>query len=160
MLLVEPRIARWLERYQLRPEALQEEPDRLFHRLVKEQLDGELEAAFEEARRQLRELGVRLRPLVERVDPSLGPATEAWATGLEHELDRFWARVLKAGKRREEALRNQLVRARNSLFPNGVLQERVLSPVYFLNKYGPELPRRLQQVLSTDTSALQVVYLQ
>jgi len=160
MLLVEPRIARWLERYQLRPEALQEEPDRLFHRLVKEQLDGELEAAFEEARQQLRALGVRLRPLVERVDPSLGPATEAWATGLEHELDRFWARVLKAGKRREETLRHQLMRARNSLFPNGVLQERVLSPVYFLNKYGPELPRRLQQVLSTDTSALQVVYLQ
>lgn len=160
MLLAEPRIARWLQRYQVRPEQLQQEPDQLFHHLVRKQLDGELEAAFEHARRQLRDLGIQLRPLVERVDPSLGPATEAWASGLEHELDQLWARVLKAGKRREATLRDQLMRARNSLFPKGVLQERVLSPVYFLNKYGLELPRQLHQVLSLDTSALQVVYLQ
>lgn len=159
LLLVEPRIARWLQRYHIRPEALQEDPDRLFHQLVRAQLDGELEAAFKEARQQLRAMGARLRPLVERVDPSLGPATEAWTTGLEHELDRFWARVLKAEKRREATLRNQLERARNSLFPNGMLQERVLTPVYFLNKYGSALVPRLLQVLSLDTSALQVVYL-
>lgn len=159
VLLVEPRIARWLQRYHLRPEELQEEPGRLFHRLVKEQLDGELEEAFEAARQQLRALGARLRPLVERVDPSLGPATEAWATNLEHELDRFRARVLKAGKRQEETLRNQIIRARNSLFPEGVLQERVFSPVYFFNKYGLDLPQRLLHTLSVDTSALQVIYL-
>ncbi len=159
VMLVEPRIARWLQRYHVRPEALQEDPDRLFHRLVQAQLDGELEAAFEEARQQLRTLGTRLRPLVERVDSSLGPATEAWVTGLEHELDQFRRRVLKAGKRREATLRDQIVRARNSLFPTGVLQERVLSPVYFLNKYGLGLPQRLLHALSLDTSALQVMYL-
>jgi bacillithiol biosynthesis cysteine-adding enzyme BshC len=158
-LLIEPRIGQLLERYGLRPEMLQEAPDRLLHTLVRQRLDGELEAAFETARQQLNNLVTCLRPVVERIEPTLGPATEALGAALRHELEHFEGRVLKAAKQREATLHHHLARLHASLFPNGVLQERVLSPVYFLSKYGPVLIPQLYEHWPLDPANLHLVYL-
>ncbi|CAM3351225.1 bacillithiol biosynthesis cysteine-adding enzyme BshC [Rhodothermus bifroesti] len=158
-LLVEPRVAQLLERYKLRPEMLQHDPDHLFHELVRQQLDGELEAAFKAAQQQLDDMVARLRPVVERIEPTLGPATEALGAALRHELDRFEGRVLKAAKQREATLHNQIARLHASLFPNGVLQERVFSPVYFLSKYGLGLIEALYNDWPLDPANLHIVYL-
>ena len=53
-------------------------------------------------------------------------------------------------RRRSETLRNQLTRSRDRLFPGGSLQERSLSPLYFMNKYGPGLVAALEKALPRD----------
>jgi bacillithiol biosynthesis cysteine-adding enzyme BshC len=155
--LVEPKVQKVLERYHLSLGELTEETDKLFRRLVLESLD--LEAPFGQALGQVHTALDALLPVVERVDRSLHTALEATRTSLLKELDRLRERVVKAQKRQQEDLRDQLVRTQTYLMPEGRLQERTLSLLYFLNKYGPELMIRLQDRLSLDTAMHQVLSL-
>jgi uncharacterized protein YllA (UPF0747 family) len=73
-------------------------------------------------------------------------------------MDELKQRVVRAEKRQHDELRAKLEKARVNLVP-GRLQERRINVHYFLNKYSPDLLDDLRQVLSTDTSAHQVVEL-
>lgn len=153
--LVEPKVQKVLERYHLSLADLEEELDKLFRRLVLESLD--LEAPFGQALDRLNTLLDDLTPAVEGIDRSLHTSIEATRTSLSKELDRLRERVVKAQKRQQDDLRDQLVRTRTQLMPEGRLQERTLSLLYFLNKYGPDLLPRLQDRLSVDTTTHQVL---
>ena len=51
------------------------------------------------------------------------------------------------GEKKDEKLRRQFVRAQSPIFPTGHPQERTLSLVFFLNRYGPALVERLLEGL-------------
>jgi bacillithiol synthase len=93
------------------------------------------------------------------VDPTLGGSAEATRTALLKEIEKLKGRVIKAEKRQQEQVQEQIERAQTNLFPSGKPQERVLSPLSFLNKYGPDLFTRLQKNLSLDTTEHQVLLL-
>jgi uncharacterized protein YllA (UPF0747 family) len=84
---------------------------------------------------------------------------EATRVALMKEMERLKGRVIRAEKSNHDAVRGQLEKAQDNLYPAGGLQERTLSTLYFLNKYSPFLVRDLLHTLSTDTVEHQVVYL-
>ena len=86
-------------------------------------------------------------------------ALEAMRASLVKEVDRFKDRVVRAEKRQHDAVRDQVEKARVNLYPGGKLQERTLSPLYFLNKYSPAFAADLKARLSLDTTAHQVLTL-
>ncbi len=98
-----------------------------------------------------------LLPHVIAVDPTLQGTVAATRTHILKEFDRLKRRVLKAEKRKRDALRSTLVRAKAQLFPNGALQERALSSVYFFSRYGPAFQETLTRALSLDSSKHQVI---
>ena len=59
-------------------------------------------------------------------------------------------KVINAAKKRDETLRRQFFRAQAQAFPDGIPQERALSSVALLNRYGPALVQRLVQELPLD----------
>ena len=97
-----------------------------------------------------------LRPLerfAQGLDPSEAEVAElARIAGgkVEFTLKELEKKAVASLRRRSEVLRGQLTRSRNRLFPAGRLQERVLSPCYFLNKYGTELVDALERDLPED----------
>ncbi len=157
--LVEPKVKKVLERHPVDLPDLADEPDRLFRRVVLDEAGVDIEAAFREAARHLHTAVNQVKPVAEQVDRSLGKAAEATRATLMKEFDRLKERVIKAEKRHHDTLRDQLHKARVNLFPDGKLQERVLSPLYFMNKYSPALLARLHDDLSLDTTEHQVVEL-
>jgi uncharacterized protein YllA (UPF0747 family) len=91
------------------------------------------------------------------VDPTLEGKGRSIAGRMQHELQTLRAKVLQAAKRRDETLRRQFLHTRAQSFPDGEPQERVVSGVSFLARYGPALVDRLADELPLEMGTHWVV---
>ena len=73
-------------------------------------------------------------------------------TRLEREIEALEKKLLTVWKRRHEESVTKIRKARESLFPNGGLQERVCSPLGFAARHGPWLITRLEESLGAPGS--------
>ncbi len=100
-----------------------------------------------------------VRSVVVSVDPTLEKALEATRTGLRNEWSKLQGRVLKAEKRHHDDDRRRLDRLKESLYPGGGLQERGLSVITYMNKYGPDFAATIMSAISTNTQEHQLIRL-
>ena len=135
--VVEPRVRKILERYDIGLEELRQ-PHAVEGRLARGALPRIVTDALDEGRRAADRLAVNL---TNGDAPRLVPAAavEGARRGLLHRLDRLERRYLAAAKRREAAIMADVATARGALFPNGKRQERALNLVPLLARYGPSL---------------------
>ncbi len=157
--LVEGKVQKILERYGLTVADLGGDLEALWQRVALDRSAHDLDGAFGEAASHIHQAVNALKPVVAGVDPTLGKSAEATRAGLQKELDALKDRAVRAEKRNHEVVRDQLGKAAAGLYPTGGLQERTLSALYFLNKYGPDLVARWLGGLSLDTSEHQVLEL-
>ncbi|NBC17702.1 MAG: bacillithiol biosynthesis cysteine-adding enzyme BshC [Bacteroidetes bacterium] len=155
--LVESKVQKVLDKFDLEVSDCAEDADRLFQRVVKAQMSVDVDAVFDEAASHFHRAVNDVKAPVGEVDRSLIPAVEATRAAFINAWDDLKTNVLRAEKRQQDELRDQLDKARANLYPEGTLQERVISVFYFLNKYSLHLLPSLQETLSLDTSAHQVV---
>ena len=78
-----------------------------------------------------------------KIDPTLGPSTEAIKKRLEYAVFNLEKKLIKAEKRNYETRLNQIDQVKNELFPGGSLQERNENFGLFYVKQGPELIEQL-----------------
>jgi bacillithiol synthase len=157
--LVEPKVMKVLDRHDLDLPDLCGGVDRLFSELVRRAEGNGVADAFKAFNRDIHRGISALKPEVEAVDPSLGKTVEATRAGVAKEIERLEERVFRAQKRQHDELRVQLEKAAVNLVPHGKLQERVLSPIYYFNKFGLDVIDRLLEDLSLDTTRHQVLEL-
>ncbi len=155
--IVEGKVRKVLDEYGLDISDMDEDLESLFQQVLRENLGSDTDSRFGEASKHLHIAINELKPLLKEVDPTLLKSAEATRAALLKEFDRFRQRVLKAEKRSHEQVRSKLDKAQINLFPGGKPQERAISILYFVNKYGPDLVGRLQDVLSLDTTSHQVL---
>ncbi len=155
--LLEKRIDKILDKYGLTIPSFEEQFDRLFGQVVVDQMEVDIEGAFKKAGSFLHQAINEIKPLVEQVDRSLVKSTDATRSGMLKEWTRLKERVLKAERSQQDVVKTQLFRASSNLFPFENPQERALSPLYFLNKYGPTFGQTLISTLDLDTTSHQVI---
>ncbi len=155
--LMESKVAKVLEKYHLDVDDFADDVDRTFQRVVLDLMDVDVDALFKEAGRHIHEAVNTLKPGVEKVDRTLIKSAEATRSALMAEMTSLKTRVMRAEKRSHDEVRAQLEKADVNLYPNGRAQERTLSILYFLNKYGLGLIGELRSVISTDTTEHQIV---
>ena len=78
-----------------------------------------------------------------KIDPSLGPSTDAIHARLKKAIDRLEKKLLKADQKNYSEALNQIERIKDKLFPNGVLQERVENFGDYYVKYGDDFIKEL-----------------
>jgi len=156
--LMEPRVRKIVDRNQLHWPDLAGNVDTYFQNLVRGLSNGKMDAVFDRTLQVLATEMDQLKPLVVAQDGSLDRAVEATRTNLFNELEKLRKRVLQAEKRNYDTLRDQVWKARLALFPDG-LQERSVSFLYFLNKYGTDLITLLLDKLDVEIQAHQVIEL-
>ena len=157
--LVESKVAKVLDKYGLSVDDFEDDVERLFQRIVLALMDVDVDQLFKEAGRHVHEAVNVLKPELEKVDRTLVKSAEATRSALMTELTALKSRVVRAEKRSRDEVREQLGKAGVNLYPGGRLQERTLSILYFLNKYGLHLIDDLQAAISTDTTEHQIVEL-
>ena len=157
--LVENSVAKVLERYELELSDLGAGVDTVFGDVVRRMSEHDIDQAFGDVTSRINELMNGLTPLVESVDQSLVRTAQATRASLQKELDKLKGRIFRAEKRRHDEIRGRLERAVDNVLPAGKLQERALSPLYFLNKYGMGLVDRLMEELDLETSHHRIVRL-
>jgi bacillithiol biosynthesis cysteine-adding enzyme BshC len=80
-----------------------------------------------------------LKHRAKKIDPTLEPSTEAIQARLKHAIDNLERKMLKAEKRKHDVSLSHIDQMKNTLFPNGSLQERSENIALFYVAYGPKL---------------------
>ena len=143
--LVESRVDKLLARHGLRLEDLETQPGALEGRLMRESLPPEVMIRFTELRLALEERYALLSEAVEAADPTLARPVQSARNSALAATQEIEKKLLAGLKRDNEALIRQIVRARAALYPRGEPQERVLTLVSFLIRYGPDLLMELER---------------
>lgn len=157
--LTESKVRRVLERYELGLADLGAGVDAAFGLVVRKLSSHDLEAEFSRLTTAIHASINELKPTIENVDRSLGRSTEATRAAIVKEVERLKERVFRAEKRHHDEVRAQIEKAWVNVLPDGRLQERVLSPIYFLNKYGFALIDQLFQRLDAGERDHQIIAL-
>lgn len=109
-----------------------------------EQTDTEdIEKVFGKWKEKLEDAAEEPLKIINEIDPTLDGTVGKTVAGFSNELDKLKGRVYRSIKKQEEIQINRIEKIKVNLFPDGGLQERSVSPVYFMNKYGLDLWEKL-----------------
>ena len=157
--LIEPAVARVLEQYPHAFPAYNQDPNKLFRNYALSQLSIDLDRAVNDSLQQIKQAMHLLRDTAAYVHPSLYTTAESTKTRFERDILKFKEQIIRAQKRNEASHQIHFNKATTHLFPNQKLQERVLSPLHFLNAYGLDFFTSLMKTVSLDTTEHQIIRL-
>ncbi len=138
-MLIEARVDRVSDKHQLHTRDFSGPPGALEARVVREQLPADVTDGLVSLRHEISTGYANLAAGVARLDPTLERTVESArnaALAGTHDIEK---KVVAALKRSNETLVGQLARARASLFPDGIPQERALTYASMAIRYGPAL---------------------
>jgi bacillithiol biosynthesis cysteine-adding enzyme BshC len=148
--VVEAKVRKKLEKFDLDVEALQRPMHEILSDIAREEVPEGVQRAFVELRDSVARGSDDLLEAATGIDPTLeGPVTNA----RNNALAAFQAaerKILQSVKRENEVAASQLEVAQRHLFPDGQPQERMLTPFYYLARYGSEFVASLVERFAVD----------
>ena len=141
--IVDRSTLKFLARYPIGFEHLQAQDDSELNRLLASLLPTSVEEAIVGTEQAVASHLTAVANEISAVDPTLEGAVDTTRGKMERDIRTLRGKIVQAAKRRDETLRRQFQRARNQAFPGGDPQERSVSLLYFLNRYGDRVVDRL-----------------
>ena len=151
--------ARFLDWSKLPIEALHAQDESALNRLLESLLPPDIDRTIDDTDQFIVERLEQLKGPVTSVDPTLGGAVDTTLNRMRDTLRSLQGKVVQAAKRKDDTLRRKFTRTRALAYPDGVPQERALSVVFFLNRYGLSFGERLLSVLPLETDVHYVLTL-
>ena len=74
--------------------------------------------------------------LIDRYDPSLRGSAEKMTVNFNKSIEKLHQKLRKSLRQQDEVQLKRIKRIKNTIFPDDRMQERVISWLYFSNKYG------------------------
>jgi bacillithiol biosynthesis cysteine-adding enzyme BshC len=102
-----------------------------------EQFD--LEKLFKEWKEEIKSITNKYQQEISRIDSTLEGSVGKAEAVFFTELDKLKGKSYRSLKEQEKIQLNRIHKIKNSLFPNGNLQEREVSLIYIMNKYGLDI---------------------
>ncbi len=146
-LLLEPKVDRVLQKFNIELEDLLEAPGSLEARLVRSQLPEDAVRAIEDLRAAIEAGYDLLGTSATQIDPTLARPVQGakhQALGGVQEIER---KLVQHLKRRQEIELGQIAKARTLVLPENKPQERVLTIAPFMARYGPSLLTELGDMI-------------
>jgi len=156
--VVERPQARFLERYGVDLTRLNSDDESLLNEILRRHSPPGLEEDLTRAQTCIQEITSALERDLAEVDPTLVPTVASTRGKLFHHLKELESKALRAVKRKNETVRNQFLSTRTALFPGFEMQERKLSPLVFLNKYGWHFSRMVEEGADPAVKAHLLLY--
>ena len=157
--LVEPKVQRWLQKYDITVPNTFQGTEALGQKLASHSLPPGLQEAFERANKSVEESFSGLKEALTKLDPTLVEACQTGASKVHYQLDRLHERAMAAELRRSEVVRRHAEALSQALYPENALQERGVAGIYFVAKHGTELLQSLHDTLRTDCHDHQILEL-
>ncbi len=152
--LVEPAIQRFLEElpfdipdYTKRFEDLEQHYLRKFG-------NPELDGHFDTWKKRVEELTDEMTGLMGMEDPGLQKHARAISKEYSKSIDKLRKKMVNAIRQKEEVQVNRIRKVKHALFPNDRLQEREISHIYYMNKFGVDIWDRILQELEEQDQDL------
>ena len=115
-----------------------------------EQVD--IEALFNGWKQKISRIAEGYKEEVAEVDQSLEGAAGKASAVYFGELDKLKGKVYRAVKQQDETQLNRIRKMKLNLFPENGMQERLISPIYFMNKFGLDIWDEILASLEKDES--------
>lgn len=141
--LIEPKVRRVLEKYELEPDSFTGDTSQHINRLIKEQTPDSIERSLTELRGAVGEALESLERTVVDYDPGARSAVGSGKAAVFGSIDELESKLVARVKEKNRVMQQQLEKVAVNLQPQGTAQERVLSVHPYLARYGPELLRRV-----------------
>lgn len=135
--VVEARITKVLEKYEIAPDDLTRPEGALEASLVRDEMPEDAQTALRTLRKVVQEEFGRLEQAATAIDPTLKKPVLSTRNSTLKDLGHVEKRIVSHLKNRNEIVTTQIAKARTALYPNGRPQERVLNIAGFLIRYGP-----------------------
>jgi len=134
--IVEGNIAKILVKYNLSSNDFFTGSQKLKDLVVKSLSENDLEQQFNSSKSKIENEISSLTEVLSKVDNNLVNVTENTKNKIIHLLDVLKTKSLKAQEQKFDSSIRQISKAQNFIYPNENLQERELTIVNFVNKYG------------------------
>ena len=157
--LVEPKVQRWLRKYDTSVLDTFQGADALRHTLAARTLPADLQVAFARANKSVDDSFSGLHEALTKLDPTLVEASQTGASKVHYQLDRLRERAMVAELRRSEVVSRHADALSSALYPEGALQERGVAGVYYVARHGNELLKSIYDTMRTDCLDHQILEL-
>ncbi|MEX0685901.1 MAG: bacillithiol biosynthesis cysteine-adding enzyme BshC [Balneolales bacterium] len=97
---------------------------------------GEVDQIFSDWKDEIKNIGDEYIQYISEFDASLKGSAGKETANYCKSIDKLQQKLKRTIKQKEETQLNRIRKIRQHLFPNGVLQEREVSILHFMNKYG------------------------
>jgi bacillithiol biosynthesis cysteine-adding enzyme BshC len=155
--LLEPKIERFISRHNVDlPNAALKMKDFIDRHFEQNQFDKD---RFRKWREGIDQTFSEIMDYILNVDPTLKSVAEKTSERIGGQIDLLETRLLRAVEERERTLIGHLEQIHASVFPLEAPQERFVSIIYYLNKFGPDFLNRLMTKLESDPASHQIVSL-
>ena len=134
--LVQTNLLRAMEKYGLEFPEFLGDIGKVTAKVVEQISEIKLDALFASVTKNLHDALGELKFGLNEVDPTLLGALENVASKIDVNIGVLREKSVAAQKRRNETAVRQIEKAAAGLLPSGSLQERELTPLYYMNKYG------------------------
>lgn len=148
--VVEPKIQRLLEKFDITVPDVFAGPDALLRQLAERSLPQDLQAAFEIARKSLASHLSTIKEKLVKLDPTLVDAAETARSKVEYQLERLSSQAARAEAQKSELVNRKAEFLSQALYPDKNLQERGVGGIFYLARYGPEFLHQLYDAIQPD----------
>jgi bacillithiol biosynthesis cysteine-adding enzyme BshC len=136
---LEERLRRAMEKYGLTLSEFLDDVDKVTAKVVGQISEVKIDQIFGNAANRILESLNELKYGLKEIDPTLLGALEGASSKIDINIGVLKEKAAAAQKRRNEVAVRQIEKAARGLLPDGSLQERNISILHYLNKYGPDL---------------------
>ena len=157
--LVDAKAQRLLEKYQLSPRDVFHGPEMLKQIMATRTLPADLQLSFDRATAALDACVEAIRHSLARLDSTLLDAANRAGSKMQYQLEHLRLSAARAELRQSEVLERHASFLSHTLFPSKTLQEREITGVYFVARYGLDLLKTLYNSIHTDCLDHQVLSL-
>jgi bacillithiol biosynthesis cysteine-adding enzyme BshC len=153
MTIVEPHIKKIIHKYDLDPGDLKNRLEALIGEVVERLFPSEAAGTIGSLSDCLKTDLDNFADKLKNADPDGYQHIVNFKKHVDYELKQLQKKLKASNKKRHDSLADQIRKANAFLFPENKLQERVLSPLYFANKYSLEIFDKIYESLQIDKPA-------
>jgi bacillithiol biosynthesis cysteine-adding enzyme BshC len=157
--VIEPRVRRTLDKYNLKMADFFCRPENLIPRIVEEFLDSDTARIFAEAEEAVNTQLNRLDRRLSQLEPTLAEALAHRRPKMLYHLLALKRKFHNAEMNKNETVKLRIDAASSSLFPHKGLQERKLNVTSVIARHGDYILRWLYDEIDIDTPEHQIFYL-
>ena len=157
--ILEKRITRILHKHDLEITDMFMNIDRLLTQQMEAQIPPSITSIIERIKQEGEANFDALRKEIASLDVTLESTVDKTLGKIVNQTELLEKKIIQATKKKEELLAQQLRNAAVNLYPDGKLQERVLSIVPYLFKYGNDLINRMYEEIDLTNTDHQIIEL-
>jgi bacillithiol synthase len=158
--LIEPRIAKLMDRYQLSLPELFNTPEKTRELVASRALPDSVLKSFDLAAEHVEKALSVIQSPLEKLDKTLIDAAENAGSKMRYQLQGIRDKAARAEARKNTEVLRHADELITALYPNKELQEREIGAAYFLLKYGKSVLDQIKVAVRTGCGEHQVIRIQ